>query len=135
MACLASAAHIETQTYTKVSEQREVDDWLGADKQIVNQCKRCLKEYYHVSKLKETLIKQASEELRLRIPRIALRHLPCLTKWLILHDPVTRSILENAGMVLGGVDSVNRKPDPEPASDAWQDLLDYSSWNEMFDPF
>jgi hypothetical protein len=68
-------------------EREIVDEFLGPDSGKLRDWVTLLRSHFHTSRLKSTLLAAAGPNLRQRIPRIAMRHMDYLIKWLKINDP------------------------------------------------
>jgi hypothetical protein len=75
------------------SERAFVIAFINGDEPMIKTATPILKRHFGASNFKHFLLHDAKLTTRSQIPRLAERHLPCLLKWLMLHDPDIRKIL------------------------------------------
>jgi hypothetical protein len=76
-------------------EREAVAEFLGPDADKVPYWVALLRIHFQSPRLKETLMAAAGPVLRERIPRLAIRHMDYLVKWLKDHDPRIASLLSD----------------------------------------
>jgi hypothetical protein len=84
---------IGRRTEASRKECEEVEALLGTDSAMISIWKDRLRMYAGPTPLKQWLIMAVGLEYRLRIPRLAKRHLDLLVKWVRYHVPQFKKLL------------------------------------------